>query len=121
MSGSLRITQRYNLEELTVFIHGRVPQIQQSNHVNLYYFNVTLHRTYDYVLWTLPTAPISFADRYDSGDVSISGMTNDECGAVGGMRIGRGNRSIRRKLPQYHFVRHKSHITLPELEPGPPS
>jgi hypothetical protein len=25
-------------------------------------------------------------------------MIDDECGAVGGMRIGRGNRSIRRKL-----------------------
>jgi hypothetical protein len=24
---------------------------------------------------------------------------DDECGAVGGMRIGRGNRSTRRKLP----------------------
>jgi hypothetical protein len=23
-------------------------------------------------------------------------------------------------LPQYHFVHHKSHITCPGLEPGPP-
>jgi hypothetical protein len=30
---------------------------------------------------------------------------DDECGAVGGMRIGRGN------LPQYRFVHHKSHMT----------
>jgi hypothetical protein len=34
-----------------------------------------------------------------------------DCGAIGGMKIGRGNRSTRRKLPQRHFVHHKSHMT----------
>jgi hypothetical protein len=75
-------------------------------------------------------------------------MMGDACGAVGGMRIGRGNRTTWRKLapvrwwmmhveqsveweltgetevlgenlPQCHFV-HKSHMTWPGLEPGPP-
>jgi hypothetical protein len=29
------------------------------------------------------------------------------------MKIGRGHRSTRRKLPQRHFVHHKFHITRP--------
>jgi hypothetical protein len=32
-------------------------------------------------------------------------IDDDECGAVGGMRIGRGN------LPQFHSIHHKSHMT----------
>jgi hypothetical protein len=37
-----------------------------------------------------------------------------ECGEIGGMKIGRGSR------PQRHFVHHKSHMTRPRFEPGPP-
>jgi hypothetical protein len=36
------------------------------------------------------------------------------------MKIGRGNRSTRRNLPQRHFIHPKSHMTRPGLEPGPP-
>jgi hypothetical protein len=40
-------------------------------------------------------------------------MIDDECGAVGGMRIGRRNRSTRRKPGRvtFFFVHHKSHMT----------
>jgi hypothetical protein len=36
---------------------------------------------------------------------------DDEYGIVGGMTLGRVNRSTRRKLLQCHFVHHKSHMT----------
>jgi hypothetical protein len=39
-------------------------------------------------------------------------MTNEE-GAVGGIKIRRGNQSSRRKPAQYQFVHHKSHMTAP--------
>jgi hypothetical protein len=38
---------------------------------------------------------------------------NYDDGEFGGMKIGRGNRSTRRNLPQRHFVHHKSHLTRP--------
>jgi hypothetical protein len=42
-------------------------------------------------------------------------------GEFGGMKFGRGNRSIRKYLLQCHFVHHhKSHYTRPGFEPGPP-
>jgi hypothetical protein len=41
-------------------------------------------------------------------------------GEFRGMKIDRGNRSTRRNLPQRHFVHHKSHLTRPGIEPGPP-
>jgi hypothetical protein len=46
-------------------------------------------------------------------------MIDDDSGAVGGMRNGRGNRSARRKPAKFHFVHHKSNMTWPVLEPKP--
>jgi hypothetical protein len=37
-------------------------------------------------------------------------MINDECGAVGGMRIGKETEVLAENLPQCHFVPHKSHM-----------
>jgi hypothetical protein len=47
-------------------------------------------------------------------------IDDDECGALGGMRIA-GETEVRgENLPQFHFAHHKSHMTWPGLEPGPP-
>jgi hypothetical protein len=43
-------------------------------------------------------------------------IDDDKCGAVDGMRIGRGTEVLGENLPEY-FVHHKSHMTCPELEP----
>jgi hypothetical protein len=45
---------------------------------------------------------------------------DDDCGVFGGMKIGRGNQSTRRKPPRAHFVHHKCYMTRPGFEPGPP-
>jgi hypothetical protein len=36
------------------------------------------------------------------------------------MKIGRGTEVLGGNLPQRHFVHHKSHMTRPGFEPGPP-
>jgi hypothetical protein len=41
-------------------------------------------------------------------------------GEFGGIKIGKGNRSTRRKPAPTPFAHHKSHLTRPGLEPGPP-
>jgi hypothetical protein len=41
-------------------------------------------------------------------------------GEFGGMKIGRGNKVLGENLSQRHFVHHKSHLTRPGFEPGPP-
>jgi hypothetical protein len=46
-------------------------------------------------------------------------MDDDECKAVGGMTMAGETEVLGENLPQRHFVRHKSHFTRPELEPGP--
>jgi hypothetical protein len=43
-----------------------------------------------------------------------------DCGEIGGMKIGRGNKSTRRKPAQCHFIHHKSYITRPGFETGAP-
>jgi hypothetical protein len=43
-----------------------------------------------------------------------------DCGEIGGMKFGRENRILGEKLPQRHFVHHKSHMTSPGFEPAPP-
>jgi hypothetical protein len=46
-------------------------------------------------------------------------MMDDECGTMDGM-IGRRNQSTLRKPAQFRFGHHKSNMTIPGLESGPP-
>jgi hypothetical protein len=47
-------------------------------------------------------------------------IDDGDYGAIGGMNIGRGNRSTRENLPQRHFAHHKSNMTRLGLEPRLP-
>jgi hypothetical protein len=49
--------------------------------------------------------------RTGRGNRSPPMIDDDESGGVGGMRTGRGNRSTRRKTAQRHVVHYKSHMT----------
>jgi hypothetical protein len=48
-------------------------------------------------------------------------MVDDECGAVSGMKIGRGTEVLGENLSKCYFVYHKFHMTRLGLEHGPPS
>jgi hypothetical protein len=43
---------------------------------------------------------------------------DDDCGALGGIRIGRGTEVVKENLPQCHYVHHKSHMTSPGFKPS---
>jgi hypothetical protein len=47
-------------------------------------------------------------------------IDDGDFGTIGGMNIGKGNRSTWRNLPQCHFVHQKSHMTKPGFKPCPP-
>jgi hypothetical protein len=47
-------------------------------------------------------------------------ISEGDCGEIGGMKIGRGNRSTLRKPAPAQLVHHKSHMTRPGFQPGPP-
>jgi hypothetical protein len=40
-------------------------------------------------------------------------MYDDECGAVGGMKIDRKTEVLRENLPRRHFIQQRSHVTRP--------
>jgi hypothetical protein len=41
-------------------------------------------------------------------------------GEFGGLKIARETEVLGEKLPQRYFAHHKSHLTRPGFEPGPP-
>jgi hypothetical protein len=38
-------------------------------------------------------------------------IEDSDCGATGGIRIGKETETLGENLPQRHFVHHKSHMT----------
>jgi hypothetical protein len=80
------------------------------------YKNVTYLFTY-FFLSGMRLSPLGTAAT--SGLLYQPQMIDEgDCGAIGEMKIGRGNQSTGRNLPQRHFVHHKFHMTRPGLNPG---
>jgi hypothetical protein len=50
----------------------------------------------------------------------IQMIDDGDCGAIGGMKFGRGNSSTRRKPASVSLVHHKPHMSWTRLEPEPP-
>jgi hypothetical protein len=78
------------------------------------YISVLVKRWIFYLVgWDL--SPLGTAAT--NGLLYQSQMIDDgDCGAIGRMKIGKGNLSTQRKPAQHHFVHHKSHMT--SLQPG---
>jgi hypothetical protein len=47
-------------------------------------------------------------------------IDNGDCGTIVGMKIGMETEVLGENLPQCHSVQHRSRMTRPGLEPGPP-
>jgi hypothetical protein len=47
-------------------------------------------------------------------------IDDGDCGAIGGIKIGRETKVLGENLLQRHFFHHKPHMTRSGLEPRPP-
>jgi hypothetical protein len=47
-------------------------------------------------------------------------IDDGDCGTIGGMKVGGETEILEENPPQWDFVHHKSHMTWPGLESGPP-
>jgi hypothetical protein len=47
-------------------------------------------------------------------------IDDDDCGTFGGMKIAKETEVLGENLLQHYFVHHKSHMSRPGLETGPP-
>jgi hypothetical protein len=61
------------------------------------------------------------------GTAAITGLLyqprmigESDCCEIGGIKISGETEVLGENVPQRHFVHHKSHMTRPGFEPGPP-
>jgi hypothetical protein len=66
---------------------------------------------------------LQFASVFSQADylmtLSVHDQMINECGALGGIRIGRETEVLERRPPQCHFTHHKSHMTWSGNESEP--